>query len=70
MDMKDNRNLTISILLNLSAVLLTSTLFLFYKVMMATWINSDLNSENLNLRRDKNELVEKLEAQKKQEATE
>lgn len=70
MDMKDNRNLAISILLNLSAVLLTSTLFLFYKVMMATWINSDLNSENLNLRRDKNELVEKLEAQKKQEATE
>lgn len=70
MDMKDNRNLTISILLNLSAVLLTSTLFLFYKVMMATWINSDLNRENLNLRRDKNELVEKLEAQKKQEATE
>lgn len=70
MDMKDNRNLTISILLNLSAVLLTSTLFLFYKVMIATWLNSDLNSENLNLRRDKNELVEKLEAQKKQEATE
>lgn len=70
MDMKDNRNLAISILLNLSAVLLTSTLFLFYKVMMATWINSDLNSENLNLRRDKNELVEKLEAQKKQEVTE
>lgn len=69
MDMKDNRNLTISILLNLSAVLLTSTLFLFYKVMIATWINSDLNSENLNLRRDKNELVEKLEAQKKQEVT-
>lgn len=70
MDMKDNRNLTIKILLNLSAVLLTSTLFLFYKVMMATWINSDLNSENLNLRRDKNELVVKLEAQKKQEAIE
>lgn len=69
MDMKDNRNLTIYILLNLSAVLLTSTLFLFYKIMIATWINSDLNSENLNLRRDKNELVEKLEAQKKQEVT-
>lgn len=70
MDMKDNRNLTISILLNLSAVLLTSTLFLFYKVMMATGINSDLNNENLNLHRDKKELLEKLEAQKKQEATE
>lgn len=70
MDMKDNRNLTISILLNLSAVLLTSTLFLFYKVMMATWINSDLNNENLSLLRDKKELTAKLEAQKKQEATE
>ena len=35
MDMKDNRNLTIGILLNLSAVLLTSTLFLFYKVLIA-----------------------------------
>lgn len=70
MDMKDNRNLTIGILLNLSAVLLTSTLFLFYKVMIATWLNSDLNNENLNLHRDKKELLEKLEAQKKQEATE
>ena len=35
MDMKDNRNLIISILLNLLAVLLTSTLFLFYKVVIA-----------------------------------
>ncbi|EEQ57905.1 hypothetical protein MCJ35_17275 [Enterocloster sp. OA13] len=70
MDMKDNRNLIISILLNLSAVLLTSTLFLFYKVMIATWLNSDLNNENLNLYRDKKELLEKLEAQKKQEVPE
>lgn len=70
MDMKDKRNLTIAILLNLSAVLLTSTLFLFYKVMIATWLNSDLNNENLSLHRDKKELLEKLEAQKKQEVTE
>lgn len=38
--------------------------------MIATWINSDLNNENLNLHRDKKELLEKLEAQKKQEVTE
>lgn len=54
----------------MSAVLLTSTLFLFYKVMIATWLNSDLNNENLSLHRDKKELLEKLEAQKKQEVTE
>lgn len=70
MDMKDNRNLTIGILLNLLAVLLTSTLFLFYKVMIAEEINNDLNMENLMLFKDKKELTEKLEAQKKQEATE
>ncbi len=70
MDMKDKRNLTIGILLNLLAVLLTSTLFLFYKVMIAEEINNDLNMENLMLFKDKKELTEKLEAQKKQEATE
>ena len=57
MDMKDNRNLTIGILLNLSAVLLTSTLFLFYKVLIAEEINNDLNRENLMLYKDKKELA-------------
>ena len=69
MDMRDNRNMTIKILLNLSAVLLTSTLFLFYKVIVGKCINNDLNSENLALLRDKKELAEKLEAKEKQEAT-
>ncbi|WP_270269295.1 hypothetical protein [Enterocloster clostridioformis] len=70
MDMKDNRNLAIGILLNLSAVLLTSTLFLFYKVVIAEGINNDLNMENLMLYKDKKELIAKLETQKKQEAAE
>ena len=65
MDMRDHRNLTIKILLNLSAVLLASTLYLFYKVMVGTWINNDLNSENLALLRDKKELTEKLESKEK-----
>ena len=66
MDMKDNRNLIISILLNLLAVLLTSTLFLFYKVVIAEEINNDLNMENLMLYKDKKELAEKLEVKEKQ----
>ena len=70
MDMKDNRNLAIGILLNLSAVLLTSTLFLFYKVVIAEGINNDLNMENLMHYKDKKELIAKLETQKKQEAAE
>ena len=70
MDMKDNRNLIISILLNLLAVLLTSTLFLFYKVVIAEGINNDLNMENLMLYKDKKELAEKLEVKEKQEVTE
>lgn len=70
MDMKDNRNLIISILLNLLAVLLTSTLFLFYKVVIAEKINNDLNMENLMLYKDKKELAEKLEVKEKQEVTE
>ena len=70
MDMKDNRNLTIGILLNLSAVLLTSTLFLFYKVLIAEEINNDLNRENLMLYKDKKDLAEKLEVKDKQEVTE
>ena len=70
MDMKDNRNLIISILLNLLAVLLTSTLLLFYKVVIAEEINNDLNMENLMLYKDKKELAEKLEVKEKQEVTE
>ena len=70
MDMKDNRNLIISIPLNLLAVLLTSTLFLFYKVVIAEEINNDLNMENLMLYKDKKELAEKLEVKEKQEVTE
>ena len=70
MDMKDNRNLTIGILLNLSAVLLTSTLFLFCNVLIAEEINNDLNRENLMLYKDKKELAEKLEVKEKQEVTE
>ena len=70
MDMKDNRNLIISILLNLLAVLLTSTLFLSYKVVIAEEINNDLNMENLMLYKDKKELAEKLEVKEKQEVTE
>ena len=70
MDMKDNRNLIISILFDLLAVLLTSTLFLFYKVVIAEEINNDLNMENLMLYKDKKELAEKLEVKEKQEVTE
>ena len=60
MDMKDNSNLIISILLNLLAVLLKSTLFLFYKVVIAEEINNDLNMENLMLYKDKKELAENV----------
>lgn len=41
MDFKDNRNLAIGILLSLLSVLLTSTLFLSYKVVTAESINND-----------------------------
>ncbi|MBE7728056.1 MAG: hypothetical protein E7244_27815 [Enterocloster citroniae] len=68
MDFKDNRNLAIGILLSLLSVLLTSALFLSYKVVMAEGINSDLNRENTLLYKDKQELLEKLEQKEKQTA--
>jgi len=68
MDFKDNRNLAIGILLSLLSVLLTSALFLAYKVVMAEGINSDLNRENTLLYKDKQELLEKLEQKEKQTA--
>lgn len=68
MDFKDNRNLTIGILLSLLSVLLTSALFLSYKVVTAESINNDLNRENTLLYKDKQELLEKLEQKEKQTA--
>ena len=56
MDFKDNRNLAIGILLSLLLVLLTSTLFLSYKVVTAESINNDFNRENTMLYKDKQEL--------------
>ena len=46
MDFKDNRNLAIGILLSLLSVLLTSTLFLSYKVVTAESINNDFMVKN------------------------
>lgn len=68
MDFKDNRNLAIGILLSLLSVLLTSALFLAYKVVMAEGINGDLNRENTLLYKDKQELLEKLKQKEKQTA--
>lgn len=68
MDFKDNRNLVIGILLSLLSVLLTSALFLSYKVVTAESINDDLNLEITMLYKDKKELQEKLEQKEKQTA--
>lgn len=68
MDFKDNRNLAIGILLSLLSVLLTSAMFLAYKVVMAEGINGDLNRENTLLYKDKQELLEKLKQKEKQTA--
>ena len=59
MDMKDNRNLTIGILLSLGSVLLTCTLYLGYHFMMAEGINRDLNMEYALLARENKELQQK-----------
>lgn len=69
MDFKDNRNLAIGVLLCLVTFLLTSTAFLFYKSIIAVELNHDLDRENTLLYRDKQELIKKLEAKGKQEAT-
>ena len=65
MDMKDNRNLTIGILLSLGSVLLTCTLYLGYHFMMAEGINRDLNMEYALLARENKELQQKLEEKEK-----
>ena len=65
MDMKDNRNLTIGILLSLGSVLLTCTLYLEYHFMMAEGINRDLNMEYALLARENKELQQKLEEKEK-----
>ena len=74
MDMKDNRNLTIGILLSLGSVLLTCTLYLGYHFMMAEGINHfmmaeginrDLNMEYALLARENKELQQKLEEKEK-----
>lgn len=69
MDFKDNRNLAIGILLSLLSVLLTSTMYLFYKGILAAEMNNDLSRENTMLYKEKKELAEKLEEKEKQEAT-
>ena len=63
--MKDNRNLTIGILLSLGSVLLTCTLYLGYHFMMAEGINRDLNMEYALLARENKELQQKLEEKEK-----
>lgn len=65
MDMRDNRNLTIGILLSLGSVLLTCTLYLGYHFMMAEGINRDLNMEYALLARENKELQQKLEEKEK-----
>ena len=65
MDMKDNRNLTIGILLSLGSVLLTCTLYLGYHFMIAEGINRDLNMEYALLARENKELQQKLEEKEK-----
>ena len=65
MDMKDNRNLTIGILLSLGSVLLTCTLYLGYHFMMAEGINRDFNMEYALLARENKELQQKLEEKEK-----
>ena len=65
MDMKDNRNLTIGILLSLGSVLLTCTLYLGYHFMMAEGINRDLNMEYALLAMENKELQQKLEEKEK-----
>ena len=65
MDMKDNRNLTIGILLSLGSVLLTCTLYMGYHFMMAEGINRDLNMEYALLARENKELQQKLEEKEK-----
>ena len=65
MDMRDNRNLTIGILLSLGSVLLTCTLYLGYHFMMAEGINRDLNMEYALLARENKELQLKLEEKEK-----
>ena len=65
MDMRDNRNLTIGILLSLGSVLLTCTLYLGYHFMIAEGINRDLNMEYALLARENKELQQKLEEKEK-----
>ena len=65
MDMKDNRNLTIGILLSLGSVLLTCTLYLGYKLLMMEGMNRDLNMEYGFLLKKNEELEQKLEEKEK-----
>ena len=65
MDMKDNRNLTIGILLSLGSVLLTCTLYLGYKLLMMEGMNRDMNMEYGFLQKKNKELLQKLEEKEK-----
>lgn len=61
MDFRDNRNLVIGILLSLLSCMMTAAMFLAYKIIIAEAINNDLNRENLQLYKEKKELIRKLE---------
>ena len=65
MDMKDNRNLTIGILLSLGSVLLTCTLYLGYKLLMMEGMNRDMNMEYGFLQKKNEELEQKLAEKEK-----
>lgn len=65
MDMKDNRNLTIGILLSLGSVLLTCTLYLSYRLLMMEGMNRDMNMEYSFLQKKNEELLQKLEEKEK-----
>lgn len=69
--MENQKNLTIGILLSMLSAFLLSTLFLFYKVVLAESMNNSLEQENRMFLRDIQELEGKLrqtEQKEKQEA--
>lgn len=68
--MENQKNLTIGILLSMLSAFLLSTLFLFYKVVLAESMNNSLEQENRMFLRDIQELEGKLRQTEQKEKKE
>lgn len=66
MKTRENRNILIQILINLTTVFFVSTMFLAYKLLEAVWINKDLDKENISVLRECRELRTKINTKEKQ----